>query len=162
MPGPMPEPTTVHSTFVIERSYSKPPERVFAAFADPRQKRRWYAENDSHEVEAFDMDFRVGGGETFAYRFKAGTPFPGVILSSDSRYEDIVPDRRIALTQTMALGGQRMSSALITLEFVATDQGCDLVCTHQGAFFEGSDGPDMREGGWRRLFERLADALAKA
>ena len=30
----MQEQSVVHNTFVIERSYPKPPERVFAAFAD--------------------------------------------------------------------------------------------------------------------------------
>ena len=29
----MPEPSVTHSTFVVERSYPQPPERVFAAFA---------------------------------------------------------------------------------------------------------------------------------
>ena len=30
----MQEPSAIHHTFVIERTYPKPPERVFAAFAD--------------------------------------------------------------------------------------------------------------------------------
>ena len=32
------EQSVVHNTFVIERSYPKPPERVFSAFADPAMK----------------------------------------------------------------------------------------------------------------------------
>jgi len=42
-----------------------------------------------------------------------------------------------------------------------TDKGTDLICTHQGAFFEGADGPQMREAGWRHLFENLAKELAR-
>ena len=32
--------SAVHNTFVVERSYSQSPERVFAAFAQPARKRR--------------------------------------------------------------------------------------------------------------------------
>ena len=77
MPGPMPEPTTVHSTFVIERSYSKPPERVFAAFADPAKKRRWFAEGESHEVETFEMDFTSGRRRNCTVSFQRGYPNSG-------------------------------------------------------------------------------------
>jgi uncharacterized protein YndB with AHSA1/START domain len=32
------EPATIHDTFAIERNYPKPPERVFAAFAEIDRK----------------------------------------------------------------------------------------------------------------------------
>jgi len=46
----MPEQPVIHSTFVIERTYPKPPETVFAAFADPAKKSRWFAEGGSTTV----------------------------------------------------------------------------------------------------------------
>ena len=47
----MEERSVIHSTFVIERSYSATPERVFSAFADPAKKRRWFVEGEHHDVE---------------------------------------------------------------------------------------------------------------
>lgn len=153
--------SVTHSTFVIERSYPTKPERVFAAFADPAKKRRWFAEGESHEIEEFEMDFRAGGIERSRYRFKEGTPFPGTTLANDAVYQDIVPNHRVVLASTMTLGDRRISASLTTVEFLPTEKGTDLIFTHQGAFFEGSDGPQMREQGWRKILERLTKELAR-
>ncbi len=158
----MAESTVIHSTFVIERTYPKPPEVVFRALADPASKRRWFAEGSSHEVEDFSTDFRVGGSEGARYRFKKGTPFEGVALASDGRYQDILPDRRVVIASTMTLGEKCISAALVTFELLPADGGTDLIFTHQGAFFEGADGPQIREGGWRYLLEQLANELARS
>ena len=76
-------------------------------------------------------------------------------------YQDIVPNRRIVFAYTMTIGDRRMSASLATFEFVPADQGTDLIFTQQGAFFEGADGPQMREEGWRKLLEKLAAELAR-
>lgn len=156
----MSEPLAVHDTFVLERAYPVAPERVFAAFSDAAQKRRWFAENKNHDLEIFEMDFRIGGAETARYRFKADSPFPGVQLASDSLYLDIQPERRIVMAGNMAMDGRIFSATLVTLEILPAAKGSQLICTHQGAFFEGADGPNMRKDGWRLLLEGLAEALA--
>ena len=157
----MEEQSVIHNTFVIERSFPKPLERVFSAFADAAKKRRWYAERETHEVEEFVSDFRVGGAERLRYRLKEGTPFPGVAISNEGSYLDIIPDRRIVSASTMTLGAKHISSSLMTVELLPTDKGTDMIFTHQGAFFENSGGPEMREAGWRALFDTLAAELAK-
>jgi uncharacterized protein YndB with AHSA1/START domain len=155
----MEEQSVIHNTFVIERSYPKPPERVFSAFADPDKKRRWFAPGENHEVEEFEMDFRVGGAERLRYRFKEGTPFTGIVVANEGNYLDILQNRRVVTAHAMTLGDKRISVSLVTIELLSTDKGTDLICTHQGAFFEGADGPQLREAGWRHLLEQLAKEL---
>jgi uncharacterized protein YndB with AHSA1/START domain len=157
----MSEPSVIHNTFVLERSYPVPPERVFAAFADPAKKRRWFVEGDQHEVEHFEMDFRVGGREIARFRMKEGTPIAGMTLASAFVYLDIVPSRRIVAASTMSLDGRCFSASLVTIELLPSETETTLVCTHQGAFFEGADGPAMREAGWVKLLGTLAAELRK-
>jgi uncharacterized protein YndB with AHSA1/START domain len=156
----MKEPSVIHSTFVIERTYPATPERVFAAFSDPVQKRRWFIEGDHHEVEHFDMDFRVGGQEHAKMRFREGTPIPGAVFTNDTIYQDIVPNCRVVFTSTMSLDDKHISASLATIELLPTDKGTNLICTHQGAFFEGSDGPERRKDGWEKLLNKLTKELA--
>ena len=151
----MEEQSVIHSTFVIERSYPATPERVFAAFADPAKKRRWFVEGEHHEVEHYEMDFRVGGKERARFRFQEGTPLKGIACTNDAVYQDIVPNRRVVLASTMTVGEKCISASLVTVEFLRSETGTDLIFTHQGAFFEGADGPEMREEGWRKLLEQL-------
>jgi len=42
-----------------------------------------------------------------------------------------------------------------------TERGTDLIFTDQGAYFEGADGPKMREEGWSKLLDGLAKELAR-
>lgn len=152
--------SVTHSTFVIERNYAASPERVFAAFSDPARKRKWYADDERGEVQEYKLDFRVGGGE-HTRRLIGGGPLKGTPLTNDSIYQDIVPDRRIVVAYTMSLNDKRISSSQGTFEFLPNGKGTTLAFTEQSAFFEGADGPQMREEGWKAILGSLERFLAK-
>lgn len=150
--------SVTHATFVIERSYPATSRRVFAALSDPAKKRRWFRESDDGASVEFEMDFRVGGRERSSFQISRG-PYDGVICTNETTYQDIVPDRRIVLAYTMAMGERRFSASLATFELVPEQAGTKLIFTEQAAFFEGADTPEMRKGGWEELLERLGREL---
>ena len=81
----MTERSVTHATFVVERTYAASPARVFAAWAEPTTKRRWFG-GDQPPTE-FDLDFRVGGRE-----INRGVGPDGRTYTYEARYQDIVPD----------------------------------------------------------------------
>jgi uncharacterized protein YndB with AHSA1/START domain len=153
--------TTIHSTFVLERSYAAAPERVFEAFADPEKKRRWFFGSGRGELQHHELDFRVGGKEQARMKFGPGTPIAGKTITNETTYENIVPGRRIVTAYRMSIDGAPFSVSLATIEILPSATGTDLILTHQGAYFEGADGPEMRKDGWTSLLGKLATELAQ-
>ena len=150
----MTERSVQHATFTIERVYDAAPARVFKAFADPVAKRRWFVEGEGWEVEAFTVDFRVGGEERSRFRFRGGP-----LVRNDTVYLDIVPDRRIVIAYSMTVGDNRISASLATTQFEPEGAGTRLAFTEQGAFLDGYDDAGKREEGWGGLLDRLAGEL---
>ena len=151
MTGPV-----VHRAFSVERAYPAPPGRVFAAFADPATKRRWFAEGPGFEVDEFALDFRVGGFERTRVRFVGGAP-----MRNDTLFLDIVADERIVFAYALSAGEVRASAALTTVELAAEGGGTRLLLTEQVAFLDGLDGTASRQRGWGGLLDRLGDAIRR-
>jgi len=119
-----------HATFSLERSYLAPPAKVFAAWADPAAKARWFTPGPG---SGHQLDFRVGGREV-----AAGGPEGGPLMTFETLYRDIVPDQRIVYTSTLSAETDLMTVSLTTVEFTpGEDGGTRLVLTEQGAFLDG-------------------------
>ncbi|MGK9167940.1 SRPBCC family protein [Inquilinus limosus] len=152
----MSERSVQHGNFTIERRFAAPPAQVFAAWADPAARRIWGVPGGDWELVDPRFDFRVGGIETSRFG-PAGDP----IYRNETRYADIVPDRRIVFSYTIDRGETRISASLSTVELLSDGAGTRLIFTEQAAFLDGGDQPQFREAGWREILERLEAALRR-
>lgn len=146
--------SNTHATFVIEREYAHSPAKVFAAYADPRSKAKWFVGPEEWEKSNLQLDFRVGGKESVS-----GGPPGGAVHTYNGEYWDIVENARIVLAYEMHMDATRTSVSLGTTEFTASPKGTKLIYTEQGVFLDGHDNPVERERGTRELLDQLATFL---
>ena len=140
-----------HASFTLERTYPVPAARVFAAWADPAMKSRWFAGGTG---AGHQLDFRIGGREV-----ASGGPDGGPVMTFESFYREIVSPERIVYTSTMSADTDVITVSLTTVEFKPAADGTHLVLTEQGAFLDGREEPAWREHGTADQLKALADLL---
>ncbi|KZB82275.1 SRPBCC domain-containing protein [Amycolatopsis regifaucium] len=142
--------TVKHATFTLERVYPVPPERVFAAWADPAAKAGWFTVPGG----GHSLDFRVGGREV-----TTGPPGDGKRMVFDARYEDIAENERIVYSGTLSANDVLATVSVTTILFEAEHEGTRLTLIEQGTFLDGHEEPSWREQGTGDWLDALGKAL---
>lgn len=149
-----------HGQFTIERTFEASPEQVFRAWSDEEARVRWFVEGDGFRRGEYRHAFRVGGQESSG--FSADVMGKVSCFRNDTAYFDIVANARVVFAYSMSRDGVCFSVSLATVEIRPEDKGARLIFTEQAAFFDGADGPEMRQQGWRTLLNSLAKEIARA
>ena len=144
--------SVAHGTFVLDRTYPHPVEKVFAAWADPKQKDKWFGSGDGMPAQIFD--FKPGGRES-----REGTIPNGPHFAFDVLYQDIVPNSRILYSYDMHMDGKKISVSLAAIEFHPEGTGTKLRLTEYGLFLDGLDNMEQRKAGTLGLIGQLGDYL---
>ena len=151
--------TVVHASFTITRRWKATPGRVFAAFADEKQKDKWFAGPGSWTQVERSFDFREGGKEHAAGRWKTG-----MVSKFDCIYLDIVPPSnnesgRIIYSYVMHLDDRKISVSQAAIELTPDNGGTKLTLTEYGDYLDGYDDAGSREHGTNFLMDALGKSV---
>lgn len=147
MPGPDSQSTTV--TLVVRKTIRATAERLFEAWTQPAQLRRWWGPEAVVCTDA-EVDLRVGG------RYRIANQFPdGKILWIAGKFEAIERPRK--LVYTWGLEPETDRSERVTVAFVPRGDATEVIVTHER--IRNAAIRDMHEQGWRGCLDGLAEYL---
>ena len=156
-------PVTIHGSFTLTLDLAAPPARVYAAYADPAQRRRWFRIPSTPEHASHELDFRVGGHELARGLF---APAAGgeESLEYRSAFWDIVPDERVVFSYAVTVNDIRRWVSLVTIELCPQDAGTHLRHTEHYVFLawtgDGHNDVAHLKGGTRLQLNGLLAALS--
>jgi uncharacterized protein YndB with AHSA1/START domain len=146
--------SVVHASFTITRHWKASPERVFQAFADQKKKDAWFSGGSDWTPVGRSFDFREGGKEHAAGRWKTG-----MVSKFDCIYLDIIPNQRIIYSYVMHLDDRKISVSQAAIELVPDNGGTKFTLTEYGDYLDGYDDAGSRERGTNHLMDALGRSL---
>ena len=152
--------SVVHASFTITRQWKAKPARVFAAFADEKQKDKWFAGPGRWTKVERSFDFREGGRETLTGKWTTG-----MVTRFDCVYRDIVAPAgdqpgRIIYSYNMFVDEKKISVSQAAIEIHPDGEGTKFVLTEYGDYLDGYDDAGSREHGTNWLMDTLGKSLA--
>jgi uncharacterized protein YndB with AHSA1/START domain len=145
-------------SFEMDEAFACPVQKLFSAFTDPTIKRAWYADGahaETHETLEYTLDPQVGGKEVFRLVLNDKTPAPGLEIQMVGECVARVDNALLVYASRMSAHGQVVSITNEIFEFASDGAGARLRLTQQGAYLEGSDGPELRRRGHEQLISDL-------
>lgn len=130
----------------IRRHYPAAPENVWRAWTDPQALTRWFGPGEANSVFEAQLDVRVGGRYSIAFR----TP-DGEEHRVRGEYVEVDEPRKLVFSWAWQSTPDRVSR--VAVELHARDGGCDLLFRQDRFFDEAAR--NGHERGWTATFRKL-------
>lgn len=138
----------------VERLFSVPRARVFAAFSEASALERWFCPVPEVDIAVRQFEFRPGGRYRFHYQFPSG----GSVVTG--QYLTIDPPNRLIFTWTWEPPDPHAGvETLVTIDFTEESGGTRVIVQHER--FPTEALVERHRNGWARTLDRLPALLEK-
>jgi len=130
----------------FKRRLGAPPEKVYAAWTDPKKIIRWFGRTDA-KANSFraDIDARIGG------RFRVSFSTDDEYYEVGGVYREVVPNQRLVFSWAWHSTPERES--LVTVSLKPDGDGTLLTLVHEQLFDQAAR--DGHERGWIGALDKL-------
>jgi uncharacterized protein YndB with AHSA1/START domain len=145
------------ATLRLERAFAASPDEVFDAWTNPEVLERWWAAFPTWTSPGCEVDLREGG----RYVLRMRDDETGHLHVVGGEYREIDRPRRLVYTWCWegADGLHPGHVSLVTVDFIATDEGTTVVLEHGGLASEESR--ERHTAGWNGTLDNLASRVFK-
>jgi uncharacterized protein YndB with AHSA1/START domain len=155
--------TQVENELLITRVFDAPRERVWQAWTDPDEIKKWWGP-EQFTAPSIESDLQVGGKYLYCMRSPDGQDF-----WSTGTYREIVPMEKIVATDSFADEQGNVVPAshygmsdfpletVLTVTFEDENGGTKVTLRHEG--IPAGEMGDQTEAGWNQSLNKLAESL---
>ena len=137
----------------VRKRFAAPPDKVFAAFADPALVAKWLTPAPEIKLTVLQFDFRVGGEYRFAYHLPAG---PTVTIGG--AFQAIRPLTSIVFSWIIEPPDEHAGiESEVTVTITPDQSGAELLIRHER--LQRIDAVTRHADGWRGALDQLAKIL---
>ena len=149
MPAPVKSDIAVKPSLTLKRRFNAPPDKLYAAWTDPKQIMKWFGPEGGTMTHA-ETDVRTGGRYAMEFFTEDGEHHhvSGV-------YREVVPNEKLVFTWMWRTMPERAS--LVNVHIKADGDGALLTLHHEHFFDEPAR--DRHRTGWTGTLEKLAKVV---
>jgi uncharacterized protein YndB with AHSA1/START domain len=142
---------TPQTTLRLTRTFAAPREKVFRAWTDPEEVKRWF-HPPGYATPTTEIDLRVGG----KYRVGMRKLPDGEIFYLSGTYREVRRPERVVYTWQWETEPE-LGDTLVTVEFHDRGGSTEIVLTHE--LFPSEKARQEHERGWSGGLDNLVKIL---
>ncbi len=139
------------TTLQLTRTFAAPREKVFRAWTDPEEVKKWF-HPPGYETPSAEIDLRVGG----KYRLGMRKLPDGEVFYLSGTYREVRRPERLVYTWQWEAEPE-LGATLVTVEFHDRGGSTEIVLTHE--LFPTEKARQEHEQGWSGGLDNLGKIL---
>jgi uncharacterized protein YndB with AHSA1/START domain len=139
------------TTLQLRRTFAAPREKVFRAWTDPEELKKWWGP-PGYGTPSAEVDLRVGG----KYRLGMRKLPDGPLFYLAGTFREVRAPERLTYTWRWEAEPEH-GETLVTVEFHTRGGSTEIVLTHE--LFPTEKARQEHERGWSSSFDKLARIL---